>query len=100
MKKAAARRETTTVAQDDIERSLLAFAARRQFVGTSVNMGWQLALTVLVPVFIGIKLDGHFHSSPSYTLAALMVAATGAVIVVAHTVRQVNAESKKENTTK
>jgi hypothetical protein len=51
------RKKPAPVAQDEIDRSLAVFAARKDFVATSVNMGWQLAFTILVPVIIDVKLD-------------------------------------------
>lgn len=85
---------TATVPQDRLDKSLAVFAAQKQFITTAVNMGWQLALTVLVPVFIGVKLDNRFGTTPSYTLAALVIATGGAVWVVMTTIKQVGREQK------
>ncbi len=68
-------------------------SARQQFVSSSFNMGWQLLLTVLVPVIIGVKLDDHFKTTPSYTLAALVIATFCAVMVVWNTVKRANKRS-------
>ena len=92
MRKAADK--TTNI--DDVERSLIALSAKRQFISAAMNMGWQLAFTVLVPVIIGVKLDAHFHTDPSYTLAALILATTGVVAVVWSTIKQVGREQAKE----
>ncbi len=93
MVQAARRKRPTTTAQYDydIERSAAVFQARQQFLSTAVNMGWQLALTVIVPVIIGVKLDDHFDTPPSYTLAALVIAVAFACGVVWKTLKQVNA---------
>jgi F0F1-type ATP synthase assembly protein I len=32
---------------------------KRQFVALALNMSWQLAVVVLVPVVIGVQLDKH-----------------------------------------
>lgn len=104
MGKAAAKTKmTTTPAQYDIERSAAIFQARQQFVNAAVNMGWQLALTILVPVFIGVKLDAHFHAAPSYTLSALFIAIACAGAVVWNTLKQVaksQAEKSQEKKSK
>ena len=89
MKKAAGRKTTTI---EDVERSLAVSGARKDFMNAALNMGWQLALTILVPVFIGAKLDNHFHSSPSYTLTALFIAIGLAGGVVARTLKEVTKE--------
>lgn len=77
-------------------------SARKDFINATLNMGWQLAFTILVPVFIGAKLDDKFNSSPSYTLAALFIAIGFAGAVVARTLKQITKEqaTTKEKTTK
>ena len=89
------RKRSTPVAQDELDQSLAVFAARKDFVSGAVNMGWQLALTVVVPVIVGVKLDERFHSTPSYTLAALMLAAFGASMVVWATFKQTAVKQAK-----
>ena len=94
MTKSAATRETTTIPPgDELDQYLATMSARRQFMGAAGNMGWQLALTVLVPVFVGVKLDSHFHASPSYTLAALFIAAGAASLVVWKTIKRVSKQT-------
>lgn len=99
MGKAAAKRVmTTTPVEDELDRSLRVFAAQKQFVGAAVNMGWQLGLSVIIPVIIGVKLDERFNSTPSYTLAALFLATGGVVWVISNTIKQVNKEqAQKDN---
>ncbi len=85
---------TTTTSKapstDQIDQYLAGVAAKKDFMSASLNMGWQLAITILVPVFIGVKLDEHFHTTPSYTLAALILATGGAVFVISQNIKQVN----------
>ena len=90
------RKTSPPVAQDELDRSLAVFAAKKQFVSAAVNMGWQLGLTVIIPVIIGVKLDDHFHSSPSYTLAALFLSVGGVVLVVKNTIRQVQKDQTNQ----
>lgn len=95
MKRAAAQRdETTTVARDELDEQLQSINARasQQFFGATFTLGWRLAITVLVPLIVGIKLDEHFHSSPSYTLAGFMIAAAAGAAAVWATVKEVNKE--------
>ncbi len=90
VKTAVQRKPSAPVAQDDIERSLAVFSARRQFISSALTMGWQMAGMVIVPVFIGVKLDERFSSAPSLALVALFFAIGGAVWVVSRTIQQVN----------
>lgn len=87
--------QTTTI--EEWEKSLAMASAKRMYISAAVNMGWQLAIAILIPVFIGVKLDEKFGTSSSYTLAALVLATGGAVMVVANTLKQVQ---KQQMTTK
>jgi F0F1-type ATP synthase assembly protein I len=90
---------TTDTAGSDLEQYVEAFGARQQFLGAVMSLSWRLAFTILIPVIVGIKMDQYFNSSPSYTLAGLMLAALGGSIAVWDTVKEVNAtqsESDKE----
>ncbi len=90
MGKTAAKNKTTKVAQDEIERLAQATSAKQQFVSSALDMGWRLALTVIVPVFLGTWLDNRYHTSPSYTLVALFIAIAGACVVVWKTIKDLS----------
>ena len=88
----------SSVQVDPVQQSLnSALNAKRMFVVSTLNMGWQLAGTVIIPVLIGVKLDQKYNSRPSYTLAALVLAIFGAVIVVKNNINQVNKELSQKN---
>jgi F0F1-type ATP synthase assembly protein I len=78
-----------------IESSLKVLSAKRQFVVSSISMGWQLAGVVIIPVIVGVKLDERFNSRPSYTLAALVIAVCGAIMVIKNTIDAVNKEQQE-----
>ncbi len=86
----------------EMERNVAIAAARQDFINATFNMGWQLAITILVPVFIGVKLDDRFDSTPSYTLAALFLAIGMGAWVVGKTIKEINdnqaAKGAKKNT--
>lgn len=86
-------KSTTTI--DEVEKSLIVMSAKKQYIGAAMNMGWQLALTVLVPVFVGVQLDTKFDTEPSYTLAALILAACGAGAVVYSTIKDIGKRTMK-----
>lgn len=71
--------------------------ARQLFLSSALNMSWQLAVTIIVPLIIGVQLDKKFDSSPSYTLGALFLAVTLAVWVVAKTIKSVNLTNSDKN---
>jgi len=65
-------------------------AAKKQFVSATVGMGWRLAIAVLLPIVVGVKLDHHFHTSPAYTLIAFMGATIASVLIVRDAMRDLN----------
>jgi F0F1-type ATP synthase assembly protein I len=87
-----------TVQVDPVQKSLdSALNARRMFVVSTLNMGWQLAGMVIIPVLVGVKLDLKFDSKPSYTLAALVIAIFGSIIVIKNNINRVNKEMSQTN---
>jgi len=101
MGKAAATNTTTTI--DPVEAKLeqaSVFAAKQQFISSTFNMGWRLAITVVVPIVAGVKIDDHFRTSPSFTLVGLMLAVFAGSAAVWSTIKQVNkaqADEASEN---
>jgi hypothetical protein len=97
MGKAAARKVTpTTVVEDELDQRLATINAGSQFIGATLNMGWRLALTVLIPLLGGIELDKHLHTSPSFTLGGMMLAAVASSAAVWATIKEVNAEQAEQ----
>ena len=88
MRKAA--RKTTNI--DTMEQNLAATVAKRQFIAATSNMGWRLAVTVIVPIVGGVKLDDYFNTTPSFTLLGLMLATVAGCAAVWATVKEVNRE--------
>ena len=97
MGKAAAKRVTTTVdpVEQEIDKASRALAGQK-FMGATLNMGWRLAITVVVPIVAGVKIDEHYNSSPSYTLVGLMLAAAAGCAAVWSTIKEVNKEQAEE----
>jgi F0F1-type ATP synthase assembly protein I len=93
VKKTAAKKTTEI---DNIEKTLMATTAKRQFLASTTNMGWRLAVTVVIPIVAGVKLDERYGSSPSFTLGGLMIAAIVGSSVVWKTVKEVNQEQAEE----
>lgn len=71
------------------------FYQQNLFYLTVLNMTWQLAITVIVPIVAGFKLDEHFGSSPWLTLLGLLVAAAASVVVVWNTVKRATVKAAK-----
>lgn len=93
MRKAAGK--TTNI--DDMEQNLAAMAAKRQFLMASSNMGWRLAVMVVIPIVGGVKLDDNFNSAPSFTLLGLMLAAVAGGSAVWATVKEISRQQSQED---
>ncbi|HUP26332.1 MAG TPA: AtpZ/AtpI family protein [Candidatus Limnocylindrales bacterium] len=92
MRKAAGK--TTNI--DDVEQNLAALAAKRQFLAATSNMGWRLALTVVIPIVGGVKIDEHFKTAPSFTLLGVMLAAVAGCAAVWATIKEINQEQLRD----
>ena len=73
------------------------FNAKQQFYASTLSMSWQMALSVIILVVGGIKLDEHFNTSPSFTLAGFFLAAGAACMVVWNTVKGVNRQQAQQD---
>lgn len=56
----------------------------------ALNMSWQLAIVVLVPVIGGVWLDKSFDTSHLYTFIGLAVALLGCIAVMWRTLQAAN----------
>lgn len=57
-------------------------ALRQEFFVAVMNMSWQLAIVVLVPIIGGAKLDKHFHTMPLWTIVGFIIAMIGMGAVI------------------
>jgi F0F1-type ATP synthase assembly protein I len=57
-------------------------AAKQNFIASAMNMSWQLAVVVLVPIIGGFKLDEHLHMAPLLTIVGFLVAMGGMALVL------------------
>ncbi len=55
------------------------------FIVMALNMSWQLAIVVIVPLVGGYKLDQHFDSSPIYTVIGLVITVLASFAVLYRT---------------
>lgn len=95
MTKAAAKKKRTTTSDESVEGYIDQINAKRLFLSSSINMGWQLAVTVIVPLVGGIKIDQHFNTSPNFTLAGIILAIAAGSTAVWSNIKQVNQDLKE-----
>jgi len=65
-------------------------ATRQLFFSSAMNMSWQLALVVLVPVIGGVQLDKAFGTKYVCTFIGLGLALLGSGLVMWRTMQAAN----------
>jgi F0F1-type ATP synthase assembly protein I len=75
--------DTTPPASTNVDEAMY---QQNLFYMTVLNMSWQLAIAVLVPIVGGSKLDDHFGTAPWLTLAGLALALALSIMVVKTTI--------------
>jgi len=75
--------------------------SRLIFMSAVIDMTWQLAFVVLIPVIGGYKLDEHFKTSPLWLIIGCVLALVGTFAVMRRILAQLNqgfmhAEGKKK----
>ena len=63
---------------------------QRQFVQMALNMGWQLAVVVLIPVAGGAQLDKALNTNHIFLFIGLALALIGTVLVMWRTMQVAN----------
>jgi F0F1-type ATP synthase assembly protein I len=56
--------------------------AMRLFIGAALDMSWQMAIVVLVPIIGGVELDKHWHTTPWLTISGFILAMFGTYLVI------------------
>ncbi|MCL4357731.1 hypothetical protein M1512_02450 [Patescibacteria group bacterium] len=75
-------------AKSDEIRSANRNRALKLFAGAVIDMSWQLALVVLVPLVGGFELDKHFHIFPALTITGAVIAVVGYFLIVRRMYKQ------------
>ena len=64
---------------------------QRRFVQLALNMGWQLAVVVLVPVIIGAQIDNALNTtSHIFVYIGLALALLGTILVLWRSMQKAN----------
>jgi F0F1-type ATP synthase assembly protein I len=62
----------------------------------ALNMSWQLAIVVLVPIIAGYELDKKLGTVPSLTVLGFLLAMAGMALVVWRQMQLLNPENKEK----
>jgi F0F1-type ATP synthase assembly protein I len=69
---------------------------RAEFIVAALNMSWQLAIVVLVPIIGGYELDKALDTLPSFTILGFLIAMIGMALVVWRQMQLLNPESNEK----
>jgi len=69
---------------------------RAEFIVAALNMSWQLAIVVLVPIIAGYELDKKLDTVPSLTILGFLLAMVGMALVVWRQMQLLGPENKGE----
>ena len=53
-----------------------------QFLAAALNMSWQLAIVVIVPILVGSQMDKRLDLSPTMTIIGFIVAMAGTGVIM------------------
>lgn len=73
------------------------FKQRSLFIVLAINMTWQLAIAVLLPLLGGYYLDQRLGTEPWLLIAGSVLAALGVVGVLVNIVRLANRQTNNSN---
>lgn len=74
----------------DEQLSAIQSSQRSIFLTLALNMSWQLAVVVLVPILVGVKLDKVFGTHEAFTFVGLGIAALGSLAVMWYAMQTAN----------
>src|SRR5665213_3305704 len=63
---------------------------RSIFISAVLDMSWQLAVVVLLPIIGGFEIDKHLSTSPLFVLAGFLLAMGGVVVVLRRMLSNLN----------
>lgn len=95
-----ANKKSKSLAASKAKTQTAAAEAKMLFLTTSLDMGWRLAVMVLLPVAIGSWADTKFKTSPLWVLVSLGVALVGSIGIIRTTIQQVNNIQAAKGTSK
>lgn len=90
------KRRHKKISSDPAVDQLAQISASNMFFSSLVGLGWRLGIMVLLPIFIGVKIDERLDSSPSVTLSAFFIAVFMASLFIFKTYSKMNKEVEEE----
>jgi len=82
MDKIAVKNKLEDTAPKKNKQSQEKFEVKSQFFALAVNMSWQLAIIVLVPIVGGFKLDQYIKTTPLFTIVGFIIAMAGTALTL------------------
>ncbi len=90
-------RESTKIAEDAhaAEDYTTVVDVRNRLLGSMVSLGWRMAISIMLPIIIGLKLDERFGSKPSYALTGFFLGLAGSAYLIYNEYKEINIETAR-----
>lgn len=75
-------KQTKAAKAAQVDQSKKSRGPKEEFIVAALNMSWQLAIVVLVPIIGGFELDQKLDTLPALTIAGFFVAMAGMALIV------------------
>jgi len=90
----------TTSVEQDAQSLISVFEARKLFLTSTIDMSWKLALSIILPLGLGIKLDKTYDTEPLFIFVGLVIGVIAGGLVVWKSVQNVENTVNKTETEK
>ncbi|HUC95565.1 MAG TPA: AtpZ/AtpI family protein [Candidatus Saccharimonadia bacterium] len=67
------------------------------FLNAALQMSWKLAIVVLIPLILGVKVDQHYKLFPYFTIIGVILAALGFYYVIWDVLREFSQDLKTKS---
>jgi F0F1-type ATP synthase assembly protein I len=82
------RQKTSSVNGVDKAKPDQVFYQKNLFLSMALDMSWQLAIAVLVPLIGGFELDHHYKTTPLWTIIGSTVALIGFILILINVTKE------------
>jgi F0F1-type ATP synthase assembly protein I len=68
------------------------YMTNQEMISAFIDLSWKMALALVVPLFIGSRIDNASGSSPDYTIAGLVFGLIGSGVLIYGSYKKIQAD--------
>lgn len=84
-----------TIQDDPLMDFMPVFDPRSRMLTSMISMGWRMAVMIMVPIIIGLKLDERYGTKPSWVLSGFFFGLAGSAYLIYNEYKEINIEMDK-----